>query len=176
MAKAIVQVTLERKNSLPVDAIVNTYHFESDDAFGVSAPGLHDRLETFYQSLSSWFSSLVTGQASVRMYDYDDPKPRVPKYEDTFSFTPSSSAWPAELAVCLSMEAEAVSGEIKARRRRRVYLGPPAERWPLRSGLDGLRHPAPGRLPHAATLSGGDHGHRRERGVPSGGLQPDHQG
>lgn len=124
MARAIVQVTLERKNALPADAIVNTWHFESDDAFGTSAPGLADRISTFYQSLGLWFGAQLSGNADIKMYDFDDPKPRVPVHVDDFTFTPSTAAFPAECCVCLSMEAEQQSGTLKARRRGRVYLGP----------------------------------------------------
>lgn len=130
MPRCIAQVTLERDGALPEDAVVNTWHFENDtevgtDTFARDQDGLRDRLVEFYQGLQAIFSSILTGNGTIKLYDWDDDIPRVPKLEDTFTFTPTTGVvLPAEVAICLSMEGERESGVKMARRRGRVYLGP----------------------------------------------------
>lgn len=130
MSRCIAQVTLERDGALPEDAVVNTWHFESDDiplgaTFDDNAPGLRDRLVEYYQGLQTIFSSILTGNGTIKLYDWSEDQPRVPRLEDTFTFTPSTtSPMPAEVAVCVSLVGALESGVKMARRRGRVFLGP----------------------------------------------------
>lgn len=124
MGRAIVQVRLERLGGLPEDDCVNSYHFENDGTFETDAPGLADRLETCYQALAFLFGSSLSGNGTIKIYDYADAKPRVPKLEQTFTHGTGGSPAPAEVAVCVSMYAAVAAGENRARRRGRVYLGP----------------------------------------------------
>jgi hypothetical protein len=51
--------------------------------------------------------------------------PRVPIVEDTITLTTAvGNCLPTECAICLSYEGAPVSGQVQARRRGRIYLGP----------------------------------------------------
>lgn len=125
----IVQCELERVNALPADAVVNTWHFQAEDDvispdIEEQGPGMLDRLETFYQALSAYWSKGLSGQIRAKVYDFAHEEPRVPVLERQFSTSTSSTALPGEVAICLSFEAAVSSGQRRARRRGRVYLGP----------------------------------------------------
>lgn len=124
MARCIAQVALDRKNHLPEDVIVNTWHFESDGSFDSEQEELGSRLASFYIAMADTWSGVLAGTGTISMYDYDDAKPRVPVYTLPFNFGTLADAMPSEVCICLSMTADVASGEIKARRRGRVYLGP----------------------------------------------------
>lgn len=130
MSRVIAQVTLARDSNLPEDVAVNSFHFEDDSGFGTTAgietngPGLISRLGTFYGAIGSFLSSTLSGAGTVTLYDWDDPKPRVPRLEGSFTFTPGAGTLPGEVALCLSYRAAAVAGQAAARRRGRVFLGP----------------------------------------------------
>lgn len=124
MGRAIAQVALHRQGNLPEDDVVNTWHFENDsDAFG-DTEELKSRLQTFYAALASKWAGTLIGTATVKIYDYDEAKPRVPVRTDNIGFGKLADSMPNEVCVCLSMSAAVVSGEAKASRRGRVFLGP----------------------------------------------------
>jgi len=127
MAKFIAQVSLQRDTGIPADVVVNTWHFESDNDFDTNAESLAARLQSFYSSISGRLGAQLSGDGEVNLYDYDDPKPRVPKWTEAITVTPNSGVLPAELCICLSMDAAMVSGGVKARRRGRIFLGPLSE-------------------------------------------------
>lgn len=130
MSRVIAQVTLGRDSGLPADVIVNTLHFEDDSGFGtdagleVNGPGLVSRLQTFYQAIGPKLSNTLSGTGTVDLYNWDDPKPRIPRRTSTFTFTTGTSSLPGEVALCLSYRAALASGQNAARRRGRIFLGP----------------------------------------------------
>jgi hypothetical protein len=132
-AHVIVQASLERKGALPEDAVVNTWHFQaedasvgvtSDDIIGANLDGLLDRLETFYDELATMWSGALTGNLLLKAYDFADTSPRVPIDERPSTFGTLADSMPTEVAICLSMAASITSGQRPGRRRGRVYLGP----------------------------------------------------
>ena len=132
MARIRAQVTLDRRGGLPADAITNTYHFEDDSGFSsdggisVNGPGLVTRLQTFYNTLGGFMLGAgLIGTGVVRLYNMSDVKPRVPRLETGINFQPNAGGTPlpGEVALCLSFDAEKVSGQSQARRRGRVFLG-----------------------------------------------------
>jgi hypothetical protein len=131
MARAIVQVSLDRKGGLPEDVVVNTFHFEDDSGFAtsggltVNGEGLENRIETFYGTIGqSVLGSSLAGTGTIKMYDFADALPRIPRRQKSFTFPRlAGSPYPAEVAMVLSMRAELVPGANPARRRGRVYLG-----------------------------------------------------
>lgn len=129
MGKCIAQVTLNRQSGLPEDVITNTYHFEDDSGFSsdggiaVNGPGLITRLETFYQTSGVFWGGSLLGTGRIRLYNWDDAKPRVPVLESTFTFVPSTQSLPGEVALVLSYRGSLIAGANAARRRGRVYLG-----------------------------------------------------
>nr|CRY96814.1 hypothetical protein [uncultured prokaryote] len=132
MAICLYQVIFSSESGLPEDQIVNTFHFEGDAAVDPDNPV--DMLFDFYKLppagggtalIASMPGQLLGTTMTVKGYDLEEAKPRVPFVETTTSISPSvSNALPGEVAMCLSFQAAAESGQPQARRRNRVYLGP----------------------------------------------------
>jgi hypothetical protein len=106
--------------------VVNTMHFESDDfGLSVNGDGLANRIVAFYQAIGPLgFSSTLAGTGKVELYEFDDPKPRVPVITQIFNHGKRSSGLPAEVALCLSFRGSLTSGGTPSRRRGRIFLGP----------------------------------------------------
>lgn len=137
------QVTLNTVSALPKDQIVNTYHFNSD----TSDPGNFDaillRMSQLYGQLDSYMSTIMTGVATVRIYNLEDPEPRTPVFVNNIGFNPDGGpTMPADVAICCSYQAVQQSGESPRRRRGRIFFGHPNDscRGPL-VGSDITIHP-----------------------------------
>lgn len=128
-------VIFQNANLLPEDATVNTWHFENTGALPITDyDNVRDMLEDFYSETAPGATGAITdlysdeafsGDVTVRAYDLDDPQPRVPVYEDGWTFTPSTAiTMPAEVALVMSFQAAPSSGVSQASRRNRIYLGP----------------------------------------------------
>lgn len=124
------QVRIQRDGVTPEDDVVNVWHFDADDPDG-EANDLADRVITFYQTIGTLYSSLINGNAQIKLYDMEDPEPRVPIYEDEFTITNGSGdPLPAEMSACLSFRGALVPGlttagtPLMGRRKGRVYIGP----------------------------------------------------
>lgn len=128
------QVTIPLDSGIPEDATVNTFYFDGDeDLDGIATDAdYHNNvfasLSAFYAAIGGLFPSTVAGTATVKIYDMRDPLPRQPEFEDVLTFTPAvANPHPNEVALCLSFQAVAQSGQLQRRRRGRVYLGPVAD-------------------------------------------------
>jgi hypothetical protein len=134
---ALAQVRIARTSGLPEDVCINTFHFQTPQPVAVSAAealSIVTGLEDFYQGLSgtaattlmAWFSGVVaTGPAhEIRVYDMNQPMPRIPVATATLSLTPGSTFLPSEVACCLSYRTNPVVGIPRARTRGRIYFGP----------------------------------------------------
>lgn len=123
-ARALVEIP--RDTTLPADIAINTFHFLTPGDVASSGADISTALETFYLAVDAYLSANVGTSWSLKVYDLEDASPRVPVFEDTMGpFTPGvGQGLPEEVAVCLSYEAAAVSGQNQARRRGRIYLGP----------------------------------------------------
>jgi hypothetical protein len=127
------QMNLLHDSGLPEDKTVNTWHFTPLTGGTTDQNNIRDNLVSFYNgsnpvagaTVASFLSTVLTGDYELSLYNLADPEPRAPiaEYTGTFSIG-SGVALPAEVACCLSFEAVPVSGEIQARRRGRVYIGP----------------------------------------------------
>ena len=117
----------------PEDAITNTFHFRNTDVYE-DIDNVRDMLVNFYTveapdagfRIDEWMATTtVTGNWTLKAYALEDPKPRVPVQVWTGTADPTATAGlPAEVALVLSFQADLESGEVQARRRNRVYLGP----------------------------------------------------
>jgi hypothetical protein len=117
----------------PEDAITNTFHFINNDTY-TDFDNVRDMLLNFYTveapdagvRIIDWMANnTITGNWTLKAYALEDPKPRQPVITYTGSEVPiSTSGLPSEVALVLSFQAAQESGEIAARRRNRVYLGP----------------------------------------------------
>lgn len=106
----------------------NTFHFiglpgttQSQDmieAFG--------RLASFYSAVDVYYPNGSVGTSMEFLaYDLADPEPRTPIANTGHTITPSgTTAYPSDLAICLSYRASYPSGAQRARRRGRIYIGP----------------------------------------------------
>lgn len=123
----IVQVGIPRDSGLPEDVATNTFHFEGDDGsadWDELLGGLVERVEAFYLAIDQMLAVTNGNFPTIKVYDFSDAKPRVPKYSDDFEITPGSASYPAEVALCVSYSAALESGVNMARRRGRFFLGP----------------------------------------------------
>lgn len=125
------QITIPATSGLPEDAAVNTWHFRNDDAAVLDAPlatRVALRMFAFYNVWCTEYASYMNSAANVwKVYDLEDPKPRVPFGEGTLAISnpgTSSNDLPAEVAIVGSFRSEYESGVERSRRRGRVYLGP----------------------------------------------------
>jgi hypothetical protein len=124
---------LKGPSGLPEDVIVNTWHFYTSSVAEGDYDNIRDMLKDFYTSipgsgspLCTHYPNILNTTATVTIYNLDDPKPRQPIYSSTYGPITwgTGSPLPFEVALCMSFEAEKVSGVKQARRRNRVYLGP----------------------------------------------------
>lgn len=120
-----VMTRLPWQSGLPSDVTVNVWHFQA--SLVADLEDVFDALVLFYQTIDTNMSSLISNSAdacSMSAYDLADPEPRAPKAERTFTLSLGTNTLPPEIALCLSFQANQVSGQPQARRRGRVYLGP----------------------------------------------------
>jgi hypothetical protein len=120
------QVVIPRDSAVPADYAINVLHF--------AAPGVDDetdyanivtRLTTFYQAVDAYLSAATASPATVKLYSLLDPEPRAPVHTDSITLTPGSgTGYPGEVAICCSFQGDLESGQLQARRRGRIYLGP----------------------------------------------------
>lgn len=126
-----VQVSIPMDTGLLEDAVTNTWHFDGDDTLGEDTDAeyhstVYNLLQTFYQAIDGLiFPARIASPAVMRIYDLRDAKPRVPEFEGTIPLTPiNDESYPSEVALCLSYQADPVSGMNQRLRRGRIYLGP----------------------------------------------------
>lgn len=126
-------VTIPMDSALPEDAAQNTFHFVGGTTDQAGADDTIAALADFYNTngatgfkVAQYLSTKCTGTAQVALYDLGDAQPRVPFAEDTFTIsTPTTGDnLPEEVALCLSYQADALSGVSQARRRGRIFIGP----------------------------------------------------
>ena len=141
MAIARVQHTYNHKSGLPVDAVVNTFHFSSGPTGAVLdatvAAALGELGMDFYDEPAAGMASdlqsriaeasMATLRHTLKVYDMGHAEPRIPVYQLTTQHGTTNNVvapGPAEVAICLSYRGAAVSGMNPARTRGRVYIGP----------------------------------------------------
>lgn len=131
-----VNAVFEAASGLPEDRSINVWHFNCDDAVpggGITdLANVFDMLEDFYlttptggaNSTKDWLSKLVAGPFELKAYNLSDPSPRVPIGTRSLSFTTSGTAMPSEVAFKISAKGVIVSGDIPARHKGGVFIGP----------------------------------------------------
>lgn len=124
MAFARVQVELINDSVLTRDSAINTWHFQTPGSVAAAATDITDNLDAFYSAIQSLLSSTCTGTANLKFYDLEDATPRPPVATSSFIFSPGGTALPGEVACVLSFRATTVAGQVAARRRGRIFLGP----------------------------------------------------
>lgn len=119
---------MPRTTGIPGDAVVNTFHFDTDVDTQVETTygnTIQTRLNALYGSIAQYLSSLLTGVCNLKIYDLQEAEPRSPIHIGTWTLTGLQTAdFPAEVAVCASYFAAGASGQSMRRRRGRLYFGP----------------------------------------------------
>lgn len=125
MGYARVQVGLRNDSLLPADIAMNTWHFVTPGDPGDVTTEVATLLEAFYDAIGTYLSNGLNGTADVKLFDLEDPSPRPPVGETTFTFSPSAGqTLPHEVALAMSFQGPVVAGTAQARRRGRLFLGP----------------------------------------------------
>jgi hypothetical protein len=135
MSTIRVQVTIPRKDALPADAIVNTFHWFKVGAVNPATDGdaIIDALVDAWTVdhgdgfvlTTAYASYMKTEDAWIKMYDLADPEPRAPIRSEALPLTAAGSGeLPAEVALCMSYAVAPESGAVAARNRGRIYFGP----------------------------------------------------
>lgn len=120
---------------IPEDVITNVWHWFWDDP----TPPTQGECGTLKDALMGFYESCYTNTTNnalapwvalagwrIKMYDLATPKPRQPYYSatDTFAGTrATTSNIVPETALCLSYQADYLSGVNPASQRGRIYLG-----------------------------------------------------
>lgn len=145
-----VQTSIGYFTGLPRDCVTNTLHFDwaatPIDPDGWTYGLLADAVRTFYGEL---YKVPLGGQIApyvdlnaytTKIYNLDDPKPRVPRLERTETLTGAvkvaNGTTPPEAAVCMSYHGEFESGMNKASQRGRIYLGALTTEWFATAGAN----------------------------------------
>lgn len=137
MANIYCQVTFPARSLFTADNAVNTFHFtgvgDAEDVALIAQPRIRD----FYNAVSfagvpivkNFLSSELQPEgARLKAYDLSDPEPRVPVLDMALGVTSATPIaalnLPGEVSVAASYSAAVVSGQSRARRRGRIFLGP----------------------------------------------------
>lgn len=120
------QMEIKMTSNVTADSAVNTLHFVGSVP-ATDAALIEAAMFSLYDDLRGLYSSDVAQNNHVlKVYDLDDPKPRVPILESTYNFpvAPSGNPLPHQVAITMSYQADRISGTPQARRRGRIYIGP----------------------------------------------------
>lgn len=129
MTVAQVQIRMTRDGDLAEDTTTNTLYFESIDTplLESDCADIAATINLFYGAFDQYLATTINPSlCTMRFYDMADPSPRIPVSEEPLTITPGTATptLPAEVAACLSFRAEISSGDDRARRSGRIYLGP----------------------------------------------------
>lgn len=118
-------MTLRMTSNLPADYATNTWSCVADN--DTAAQAFVTELIEFYRDVQGSLANVVALDDHIyKIFNRADPIPRQPVAEGTWDLTttPSASALPQEVALCLSFQGDPESGVSQARKRGRVYIGP----------------------------------------------------
>jgi len=119
-------VTIPKASAVPEDAVSNTWYFDGNATLGSGdLEEIHAALSQFYTTVDQWLSPILGTTATVKYYSMTDAPPRPVIYTNTIALTlGTANALPDEVAICMSYHGTFPAGQVRARRRGRIYLGP----------------------------------------------------
>lgn len=121
------QVVFPMKTAISRDYVTNAWSFYLAGDLAAGRTTVKGALKVLYDSFASYRSmDLDPTKAHVVWYNLDEPKPRAPVEDSLLNLNvlQATNTLPHELAICLSFQANKLSGLVQARRRGRIYLGP----------------------------------------------------
>lgn len=121
----------------PRDIVVNTLHFEStlsheDMALAVESDTVGPFFRTIYGTTNSFRSSyIIWTQVRCRVFNLDDPTPRIPIESPPLFASPGIgfTSTPTEVACVASFQSAGLPGEVYQRRYNRIFLGAVHHTW-----------------------------------------------
>lgn len=110
----------------------NTFYFRGDDPLTTEVEDVGEllaRLAAFWNEIRLLLPQAIFGTSqspTVLVYRMSDATPRLPIYEDQpDNYTlGAGTAYPSDIAICLSYRGEYSSGQPRARKRGRLFIGP----------------------------------------------------
>lgn len=132
-------ITFSSTTGLAEDAVTNTWHFHQRETvmtFPSNIDNVIDMIEDFYTAapsdggnplLSFMTTKSLSGAYNLKIYNMEDDKPRVPFRNINGNWAGgmgNGTPLPTEVSLCMSYQAQAVSGKPQARRRGRIFLPP----------------------------------------------------
>lgn len=121
-------VSIPAASGLPEDGVQNVFHFTAVVADAATMDAIAAALKTnLYDSIDTYLSvELNVAGTHVTFYNLADAQPRNPIRDVPIGadMIGAADSIPDEVALCLSFQADAESGQPQARRRGRVYIGP----------------------------------------------------
>lgn len=131
-----IQATRMAASTIPADAMVNTMHVntgtpasESDfETIGTLVHTFFNAVNTapIQRGIRHLLSSRSVGPSmTIKIYDEDDPLPRMPHFERVYSMIAAANEpqFPTEVAICLSWAGLPRSGWNVQSLRNRFYIG-----------------------------------------------------
>lgn len=122
-------------SGLAQDVVVNSFHFDGLNGLE-QFEKIFEMVSDFYNDgtgmispvgyyLSAYIQRSPT-VANVKVYNWDNEKPRPPLFESNMALPAAASATslPFEVALCSSYAGQPQAGVSRARQRGRIYLGP----------------------------------------------------
>lgn len=138
------------------DAVVNTFHFATDDVGSVAeeAEDVWSLVGAWLLAVDGFLSENLSPTATVTVYNLEDSEPRVPVFEDDVALTLGTSQTANQLALVMRYRANYTSGVPRARRRGRLFIGPLSA-----AGVDdtGDMKPSPSQIAVVATAGAALH-------------------
>lgn len=128
MSRFFTQTVFQGFSGLPEDQYVNTLAFESNSMAPTEGEvtTMIEAVQALFNGLEGIMSDEIAAGPLLKIYNIDNPEPRVPLVEAELDVSPSAGTvpLPAEVAICLSFRGGLVSGAPAGRRRGRIYVGP----------------------------------------------------
>jgi hypothetical protein len=133
MAHVKAQFQIPHDSGLPEDVTINTFHFNVGTVGTAAYNSINTNLSRFYSvagttsgaAVDDFLSAVIAGTYNLDLYLMTDPEPRSPVATYSGTLTPGTGkALPSEVALVASFQGTPTSGQIQARRRGRVYIGP----------------------------------------------------
>lgn len=145
MALYQVQHSIPYYTGIPEDVVTNVLHFTFSDIDPPEPADFTDLSVLIKAFVTSWYGGISPNTSTMskyarpalarqKMYNLDDPKPRVPVFDQVVPLTgvnqdATTTSVPPEAATCLSLKATYIGGVSKASQRGRIFIGALGNGW-----------------------------------------------
>lgn len=126
MANVRAQVILKTVDAIPANYVTNTFAFEMNTA-GTVVTDVVAAIKGLYDAVRPYLAPVLAQNGHmIKFTDIEGAAPNYPFDERTFNLSAAltGNSIPREVALVASFQGDRVSGQVQARRRGRIYLGP----------------------------------------------------